>query len=210
MSSLLLIFIFCSFSHTFGANILFLNGVASPSHHIYNRALVVGLADKGHNVTFVSVDISTKQVPNIHYIHLEKTYEVIYGTEGQDGLDLMTFTEETPFGALLSFNEFSKLNCDGVLASNGLEVILSYPNNFKFDVVIYDFSCGPCLLPLIHKFNYPPLIAISAFGNPPYSPGLIGGQKYPAYIPHYLLNYPTVMTFSQRFHNTILYAFDKL
>lgn len=71
-------------------------------------------------------------------------------------------------------NNFCHLNCLGILNSNGLDVILNYPDNFKFDAIIYDFTCGPCLLLFVHKFKNPPLIAVSAFN-------LIGGQKYPAY-----------------------------
>lgn len=169
-----MVFVYCAIvTQTYGANVLFLNAAASPSHHIYNRALVVGLADKGHNVTFVSVDVSEKTHQNVHYIHLEKTYDVLYGDD-DESFEIMKLTEESSLSAIFAFHDFTKLNCDGVLASNGLDVILNYPNDFKFDIVIYDFTCGPCLLPLIHKFNYPPLVAITAFGNPPFTNSIIG------------------------------------
>lgn len=200
------VLLLCAFvAQSMSANILFLNGIASPSHHIFNRALVVGLA-KDHNVTFVSVDVSDKKHQNIHYIHLEKTYSVLY--EGDEAVDLMSMTQDTPFEAIHSIHEYMTVNCEGVLASNGLDQILNYPSDFKFDVVIHDFTCGPCLLPLVHKFNYPPLIAVSAFGIPPYSGMTIGGHKYPAYIPHYNLKYPTIMTFPQRIYNTFLYSYN--
>jgi glucuronosyltransferase len=200
--------VFCGLiTQALTANILILNSVASPSHHIYNRALAVGLA-KDHNITFVSADVSDKKHPNIHYIHLEKVYDFIY--EGDETFDLMAMSEESPIEGISAIYDYMRVNCDGVLASDGLEIILNYPNDFKFDVVIHDFTCGPCLLPLVHKFNYPPLVAITAFGIPPYTGMSIGGQKYPAYIPHYNLNYPTDMTFSQRFFNTFLYALDVL
>lgn len=199
-------FVLCALiTQSLGANILFLSSVASPSHHIFNRALVLGLA-KDHNITFVSADITDKKHPNVHYIHLEKVYEFLY--EGDEVIDLMAMAEETPIESLSALYNYFYVNCDGALASNGLEQILNYPNDFKFDVVIHDFTCGPCLLPLVHKFNYPPLIAITAFGIPPYTVTSIGGQKYPAYIPHYNLNYPTLMTFSERFFNTLLHFLD--
>lgn len=50
----------------------------SPSHFIFNRVLVEGLAARGHNVTFVSPDVDKKGTPNVHYIHLEKTYAHFY------------------------------------------------------------------------------------------------------------------------------------
>lgn len=188
----------------FGANILFLNAVASPSHHIYNRALVIALADKGHNITFVSVDVSKESHQNVHYIQLEKAYDILHGRGAEDSTDKSAVEE------IVAFHEIVKLNCDGVLASNGLELILNYPDSLTFDVVIHDFTRGPCLLPLIHKFKYPPLIAITASGNPQYSIFSIGGLKYPAYVPHHFLTYPAVMSFAQRFINAFICDTDML
>lgn len=138
-----------------------------------------GLARKGYNLTIVSVDIDKITLPNMHYIHLEKTYDALYNSD--EKIDLLEMANENSFDAIKSMNNFGHLSCLGMLNSNGLDVILNYPDDFKFDAVIYDFTCGPCLLPLVHKFKNPPLIAVSAFNNPPYTVDLIGGQKYPAY-----------------------------
>lgn len=194
-------------AQAFGANVLYINGVASPSHHIFNRALAVGLAAK-HNVTFVSADTSKTPVANLHYIHLEKIYAALY--DGDDGMDLIATAKAGPLTQLSEFDRFILKSCDGALASEGLDTILNYPSDFKFDVVVHDNTCGYCLLPLIEKFNFPPLVAVSAFSNPPYSIFTMGGQKYPAYIPHYLMNYPLVMSFTQRAHNLFIYLVDFL
>ena len=37
-----------------------------------------GLAARGHNITCISPDIETKQIPNMHYIHLENVYDYLY------------------------------------------------------------------------------------------------------------------------------------
>lgn len=201
--------VLCLFvARTIASNILFLNSATSPSHHIFNRALVLGLAQAGHNVTFVSADISKESRENVHYIHLEKAYLIYFESmKGQD-FDMMSYMDSSIFTQIIGFHDFIKISCDGILASKGLDVILNYPSDFKFDVVIHDFTFGPCLLPLIHKFHYPPLVAVTAFSNPPYSTISIGGIKYPSYIPHYLLNYPTIMSLSQRIFNKFVYAMD--
>ncbi len=48
-----------------------------------------GLAasNKDYNLTILSPDIENVTLPNMHYIHLEKTYEVMYN--GEDGLNLI-------------------------------------------------------------------------------------------------------------------------
>lgn len=190
---------------TLAGNILSINGIISPSHHHYNRVLALGLVEKGHNVTFLSVDLPKSETPNLHYIHLEKTYESFHS---QEMPDMLEFADIPALPFILFSPEFWMQVCDGNLASEGIDVIQNYPDDFKFDAVIYDFTFGPCLLPLLAKFNYPPLIAVSAFANPPYTTDYIGGQKYPAFVPHYTVTYPNDMTFFQRFSNTIMYFAD--
>lgn len=56
-------------------NILYLNGVASPSHHLWNGVLIGGLAKKGLNKTIVSFDEDEKPPSNVHYIVLESSYD---------------------------------------------------------------------------------------------------------------------------------------
>lgn len=189
-------------------NILFLNGMASPSHHLWNKVLIEGLAEKGHNITMVSVDNDKNPPPNVHYIYLEAVYETLYG--GESTIDLLAMSDEKSFEAIQSLYVWCDQCCQGILNSKGLDIILNYPNDFKFDAVIYDFTCGPCLLPLIHKFNYPPLISVTAFNNPPYTHHLIGGQKYPAYVPHFVTEYSNQMSFPQRVFNSILYLADTM
>jgi glucuronosyltransferase len=189
-----------------GGNILFLNGIASPSHHLWNRVLIKGLAAKGYNITMVSVDNDENPSPNIHYIHMEEAYNTLYNSG--EAIDLMEYSARPLITGILNYNDFCFLTCEGIMKSKGLEKILSYPDVFKFDSVIYDFTCGPCLLPLLHKFNYPPLVSVTAFNNPPYTLQLTGGQKFPSIVPHFFVNYSNLMSLPQRLINHLMYFLD--
>lgn len=70
------------------------------------------------------------------------------------------------------------------METNGFAQLLAYPDDFRFDLVIYDLTPGPCLLPYLYKFNYPPLVAVSAYNIPSYITEAIGGHQYYAYVPH--------------------------
>lgn len=94
--------------------------------------------------------------------------------------------------------------------SNGLQQLMNYPNDFKFDAVLYDYTCGPCLLPFLEKFNNPPLISVTAFNNPPFTTALAGGHHYYAYIPYYGLNTDERMSFWQRGLNALLFIKNNL
>lgn len=189
-------------------NILFLNGIASPSHHLWSKVLIKGLVAQGHNITMVSVDNDKNPPPNVHYIFLEAVYETLYGAGST--INIMEMSDQRSFDSIRGNYEWYEGNCNGIIKSKGLDIILNYPNDFKFDAAIYDFSPGPCLLPLIHKFNYPPLISVSGFNNPPFTHHLMGGQKYPAYVPHYVTEYSNQMSFPQRTLNILLYFYDAM
>lgn len=191
----------------FAGNILFLSAVPSPSHHIFNRLLALGLVEKGHNVTFLSADMG-KPMPNLHYIMFEKTYENFLAAGDPSLTTLLDYANLSPIQNILAFPSLMLGACVGNLVSKGMDQILSYPNDFKFDLVFHDFTFGPCLLPLIAKFNYPPLISLTGFANPPFVTDLVGGQKHSAYVPHYAVNRPNGMTTVERFFNTWLYFVD--
>lgn len=88
-----------------------------------------------------------------------------------------------------------------VIKTNGFRTLLEYPDDFRFDLIIYDYLAGGCLLGFMHKFNYPPLIAATAYGHPPYLAAMMGGHHYYSYVPHYNLPYSGQMNFFQRFYN---------
>lgn len=118
--------------------------------------------------------------------------------------------ECVPFHSGIDCLSFYLLIFTDALQSNGFRTLLNYPNDFKFDLIVNDFTIGSCLLPFIHKFNYPPLVAVSAYGHPPFLNDLIGGHHYYAYVPFTMTSFNDAMTFSQRFYNFLLYIEETL
>lgn len=154
-------------------------------------------ANKDHNLTIISADIDKKTLPNMHYIHLEKMYDVIY--DPNDNFDIIEYANAGPIKSVTGYGtwivasckggsfwlvlhkNFSTVKILGLLASKGLKTILDYPDDFKFDVVVFDYTAGSCILPLIHKFKYPPLISVTPFSSPNFKTEYVGGHQYPAY-----------------------------
>lgn len=123
----------------------------------------------------------------------------------------MEMSRESTLQAVFSFYDFGVFMCEGISLSKGLDVIRSYPDDFKFDLVINDYTCGPCLLGLLPKFKYPPLIGISAFNNPPYTSDIVGGDKLGLTTkPFYILNYDLNMNIVERIHNGFINFLDSL
>lgn len=194
------------------ANILYIHGIVSPSHHIWNRRLALGLASKGYNVTFLSVDKPKgENVNNLHYIVLEDTYEALYGKIKFDIFEMARENKEEKLKSAKVSADFALFGCNAIMQSKkGLDKILSYPDDFKFDLIIEDFSSGPCLTPLIHKFKYPPVVGVSPFLHPTFTDRIVGGHKHPAYVPHFIIDFPQVMNFYQRLYNHLIYWIERL
>ncbi|XP_055915056.1 UDP-glycosyltransferase UGT5-like [Eupeodes corollae] len=205
-----LLWALCDFSVRInGANILGLMPVLSPSHHIWNSVLMHRLAELGHNVTILSVDVpkpNDKIPPNVTYIHMEKGYSIY--KEGDAKVDINDFIKAGPFKGIKVFNDAIITLVDLLCSSKGLQTLLNYPDDFKFDLVIHDYSNGPVLLGFLHKFNYPPAIGVSAFHNPPITLDFMSNHYFPAYIPFHGTTFKTEMTFWERLENTLLIAYD--
>lgn len=71
----------------------------------------------------------------------------------------------------------------------------------KFDLIIWDTTCGQYLYPIIEKLGSPPIVATSQFGIQPYHIYSAGLDLQPAYIPLYYLPFGNHMTFYQRAQN---------
>lgn len=128
---------------------------------------------------------------------------------GSQHLDLLEMSKESTLKSVFTFYDFGYFMCEGASLSKGIEVIRNYPNDFKFDLVINDFTIGPCLLGLLPKFKYPPLIGISAFSNPPYTADIVGGDKLGLTTkPFYTLNIDLNMNIFERIYNGFISFLD--
>lgn len=107
--------------------------------------------------------------------------------------------------------EFMSSTCETIYKSKGVKQLVEYPDNFKFDLVIYDFTMTPCILGVLPKFKNPPLIGISAFSNPPYTADIAGGDRLGLRVkPYFSLYYDKDMNIFQRLNNGFLNFFDAL
>lgn len=121
------------------ANILVLETTASPSHHIWMKTLLLALAEKNHNITSISADFDVGQSPNLHYLHLDKVYEVLYDETSEDhsqNLDFFAMGEMNPYLAYYNFVSYMAQNVIGCVKSTGYQQLLNYPDDFKVKITL--------------------------------------------------------------------------
>lgn len=171
-----------------------------------SRAILNALAEHGHNITALSPDIDKSPPADVHYILIDKMYEKFH-EDFVTGI-LKASKEKNPFVEAKMFFDMRAKFCSDALNSSATTQLLSYPDDFKFDLVLYDYTCGPCFLPFLHKFRHPPIIGLTAFSNPSFSPAVFGGHQYYSYVPNNLLRVDENMTFWDRLMNFALHTED--
>lgn len=143
-------------------------------------------------------------MPNTHYIDLDGVYEHIYNEQKLD----LTDQDNGVIAGIKLYYAFSLMSCRASIESNGFKQLLNYPADFKFDLVLHEYTVGPCLLGFMHRFHSPPMIAVSPYPNPPGTVDVVGGHNHFAYIPFSIFPQDSDMTFVRRLQNLFIYAYD--
>jgi len=192
-----------------GANILGIMNVGSPSHSLWNQVLVNALAARGHNLTVLIADLPKKPKDfhkNVRYIHLENIYNILRGSADTE---IKEFIDISPLQMVSGYCQYSVGNCHGSVTSKGFKEFMEKYQNEKYDLVLYDYTFGPCLLGLLHVYDYPPLVSITAFPYQPIANKFNGGHYYPSYISYHSSLLDPKNNFIDRMYNHILYIAEE-
>ncbi|XP_037028689.1 UDP-glucosyltransferase 2-like [Bradysia coprophila] len=199
------IFVTLTINNANSANILCLMGTPSSSHHIWNKSIMRALADRGNNLTILTVEIE-RSTKNMHFIHMENVYDAIYeqftSDENNDLTNKHAYKTITLLYRLYSFAGRQ------IVETAGAKQLLDYPIDFQFDAIIHDFTQSPVLLGFVHRFGYPPLISVSPYGIPPYTYALAQVPMFPSYTPHAIGTFTNQMGFYERIRNWSYYFYD--
>ncbi|XP_069693600.1 UDP-glycosyltransferase UGT5-like isoform X1 [Periplaneta americana] len=190
------------------AKILAIFNLASPSHYIFNRALILALAERGHQVTVISQDQEKKPVPNVKSILLEDIYN-----SAQESVDYDSFTQMSLWDAVGILFDWGSTMCEKQIQTKGAQTLLN--STEKFDLIITEVAWGECFFGFIHKFGSPPVVATSGIGVLPWLSLMIGNPENPSYMPNFLLPVPlsSHMSFGERvfnflIHNLVTFLYD--
>ncbi|XP_023702334.1 UDP-glucuronosyltransferase 2B31 isoform X3 [Cryptotermes secundus] len=183
------------------AKILGLMPTPSPSHHIWNRALMLALAERGHEVTVISPDPEKHPVANYTDIVIEEAYERI----NDSGFNYESMSTQTFIENSLIWFQWGQDACEFGIASKGAKKLMALQGKETFDVIIIDLGVEECFLGFVPLFNNPPVIAITAYGSPPWFNTIVGNPQILSFTSSYILPFTDHMTFLQRMVNFVLH-----
>ena len=149
------LFLACSFLNgVIGAKIVFLFGGGNVSHKLGVWPFVIGLAERGHHVTFFSSSQKQMQAhPNVMDI---APVPLVKATESAYGLDRFKQRED---GEDLFFEEYADLTvaiCRVVFTERDDPDLLNMLENGDYDLAIVNTAFGECgiLIAQYHGWKY--------------------------------------------------------
>ncbi|KAF5282554.1 hypothetical protein FQA39_LY04961 [Lamprigera yunnana] len=179
------------------ANILYVAPIATRSLQRWNRALAMGLRDRGHNITMLSHDPEPGPIPkNFTLILLEGIYDIL-----DSKYESNEIREETAIKTIRALFNHVEFCCQHDYNTTGFKTLQNYPKTYKFDLIIFDASYGRCFYPLITRFNDPPAVAVTPYKLPPILSNAFGNHLHTSYNPYYNTEYSTKMSFKERLLN---------
>lgn len=179
------------------------------SNFIRNKNIYHGLASRGHNVTVFTPDIDKHVTKNVHYIRADGIYEVL-DAMGPEMFDFFNEDLKSKVTVVAEMWEFAYIVTEMTFKSQGFKTLNSYPDDFKFDLVITDYTFGAPLLGFLDKFGNPPVVGVTAFSVPHYTYHYVGGHKQPSYVSHHMISYSTHMSLWERIWNYYVYFVENI
>lgn len=199
-SSLFLCSLFAVLNSCLCANVLVLETFPSHSHHVWMRPLLYKLLEKGHNVTSLSPDIENDPPKNLTYLFMNDMYD-----EAQPMDAYLEFNNLSPFERFFALGTFLYDIFEAEKASTGFNALLEYPDDFKFDLIIYDHAPFPGLLLFAAKFGYPPIVSVSASPVTYITNEITGAPYFPAFVPNHYMD-SVEDNFWDRLQSVLIYS----
>ena len=174
-----------------GGNILFLYPNCSPSHKNVAVPTMLGLADRGHNVTVIS-SFKTEPHKNLRDIipfnnfdYIPNTYALELRRRGLLGNLLIDYSHLYDF-------------CDKVYENEEVKELLKQ----KFDLILMDAFTNECMLGLIYKLGAP-FIITSPLPVAHHVAAYVGNRLPLSFVPHFIVPFGHQMTFLERAMNIL-------
>ncbi|KAJ9584270.1 hypothetical protein L9F63_021392 [Diploptera punctata] len=111
-----------------GANILALMPLPSASHHIWNRALTLALASRGHHITILTADTEKELPSNYTEILIEGAYDRIE----EAGFNYETMSTYSNIKNSLTWFNWGEDACNYALGTKGAKKLLQLKGKKTF------------------------------------------------------------------------------
>ncbi|XP_044255719.1 UDP-glucosyltransferase 2-like [Tribolium madens] len=184
------------------ANILGIFPLPGKSHFVMFERLLMGLAEKGHNVDVATHFPRKEPTPRYNQLSLVGSLPILVNNlsfnlfDGFTNYDMMHFMTKI-------------CGVDVCAATLNTSVLRNLKNTKKkYDLVITEIFGSDCMLGFGHYFKAPTVSLISSISLP-WAGDRIGNPDNPSYIPNYFVSSTAKMSLFERVENTIMLMYTK-
>lgn len=180
------------------------------SHYFAFKGVIENLAQRGHQVTFISPFEAPSPIKNLEYVTLDLGDTVERGEQmsfqemdallGGKGTDTFSFKTMSIF----AFKRFSNVTCSFYLNSPVMHDFKAQKRSY--DLVIAEAFTTDCFFPFAWVYDTP-LVLFSASAPISWYQYRFAQPANPSYVPNCKSGYAAPMTFWERMQNTIFEAF---
>lgn len=191
MKSIIVAFtLLIALAHTANAlNILGIFPYHGTSHFLVFRVYLLGLVNKGHNVTVISHFPEKNPPPNYHSISLAGTIEIL-----KDDMPIEK-SYKTIFNTGLFLTSTGKQNCEVMLKNKKVRDLID--SKAKFDVIVVEQFNSDCAFGIAYKLNAP-VVGMMSHILMPWHYRRLGIPYNTAYVPFHFLEGGSKPTLYQR------------
>ncbi|XP_030747029.1 UDP-glucuronosyltransferase 1-6-like isoform X1 [Sitophilus oryzae] len=181
----------------YGLKLLIVFPVPARSHYILGNSLSKGLANLGHDVTFIAAFSEPNPPKTLKQIVLKELGEV----RDEQPRNMFEMADISPFFQIFFLNGIGAMMTERVLEHPDTQKLLH--SNEKFDAVIMEQFMSDALTALGHHFNAP-LIVFSTLGANRWVNNLVANPEPASYVPDLFLSTSSEeMAFTERAYNLI-------
>lgn len=189
-----------------GKNVLVIDAVGSPSHQVWMHSLTRAMAIHGYNVTTITGRMIQDPPKNLTCHVYSDMYDPSLEEEDFNFLDITSMGIWEMFLFLIKFfPTLEQLAVD----SNAFKTILNYPEDFRFDLIVYDYLGPSAFLAFADRFPEASLIGASAYPGIEYTDKITKAPHFPPFIPNFHMG-GFEDTFGSRLKSFLIYFLDDI
>ncbi|XP_034234754.1 UDP-glucuronosyltransferase-like [Thrips palmi] len=188
------------------ARILVVISMPAPSHLIVFTGLSRALAERGHEITFVTpTEKDNKLLPTKNHVIVSVQDAEVEAYKKKSVIKFLT-NKNNFFVDFFGFISWGPQLLRATLKHPAFKAEINKPGQ-KFDVVITEaFFLQEAMVALGHKFNAP-VVALNPFGLSPMVNEIMGNPMNPSWQPNAFLGFTDDMDFKERLLNTLSSTF---
>lgn len=182
-------------------NVLIVDTVGSPSHQVWMHRFSKGVAAHGYNTTILTYTMVQNPPENLHVYQVKNLYDM----EGAEDYNALDMSDMGPWETFFMYSGWYDLMDTFAMESDALKAVMSFPSEFKFDLIIFDYLGPLSYLVLVDRFPEARVMGATAYPAIEYSNKFTNAPSFFSFEPNFFMA-SVEDSFCSRLESFLLYT----